>query len=204
MNFEQHFKHDLTLKVQYIHFLDEYRSLGHMRFVEIFDDDSFFYLPYHGVFKCTRQSAKIRVVFNASCKTTSRVSLNDVLRIGPIVQSYLADILMRFRNCRYVISADVIKMYRQILVDPTQMPLQGILWRSNPASRVDTYELSTVTYCFSVIHGYKMLNHLAEQFSSKYRLGSAHVKRNFYVDDLLIGTDTLRHVKQIHGIFRNL
>jgi len=39
-------------------------------------------------------------------------------------------------------SADVIKMYRQILVDLSQK----ILWRDDPANDVDTYELMTVTY----------------------------------------------------------
>jgi len=93
-----------------------------MRLVAISDNDSpSFYLPHHGVFKRTSQSTKIRVVFDASYKTISRVFLNGILRVGPIIQSYLVDILMRFRNYRYVISADVIKMYRQILTRLTRL-----------------------------------------------------------------------------------
>jgi len=53
---------------------------------------------------------------------------------------------MRFRFFIYVITADIIKMYRQILMHPSQTRLQRILWRNNLFANVDTYELTTVTY----------------------------------------------------------
>jgi len=67
---------------------------------------------------------------------------------------------------------------------------------------VYTYELSMVTYGI-VSASYlatRCLNHLAEQYSSKYLLGSVHVKRNFYVDNLLTRADGLREVRQICDI----
>jgi len=200
MNLEQRFKRDPNCKLQYTYFLDEYLAFGHTRLIKISDDDSpFFYLPHHRVFKRISQSAKICVVFDALCKSASGVSLNDVLRVGPVVQSNVADVLMRFRYCRYVISADVIKIYKQILVDSTQTLLERILWRSDPASSVDTYELSTFTYgtASASYLATKCLNHLAEEYPFKYLLGSAHIKRNFYFDDILTGADSLREVRQI-------
>lgn len=104
------------------------------------------YLPHHCVFKTAGQSSKIRVVFDASSKTSTGVSLNDALLVGPVVQQDLTTILMRFRTFRYVIVADIIKMYRQILIHPTQTRFQRILWRDNPTSRVNMYDLGTITY----------------------------------------------------------
>jgi len=97
--------------------------------------------------------------------------------VGSVVQSDLAYVLVRFCYCRYVISADVLKIYRQILVDPTQTSVQRILWRGDPASSGDMYELSTITYgtASASYLAISCLNHLAEQYSFKYFLRSASV-----------------------------
>jgi len=85
-------------------------------------------------------------------------------------------------------------MYRQVLVHPTQTRLQRILWRENPEDDVETYELLTVTYGTSSASylATRYLAHLAEQHSDRYPIGAAHVKRDFYVDDILTGSDTLQ------------
>ncbi|KYM82413.1 hypothetical protein ALC53_07201 [Atta colombica] len=65
---------------------------------------------------------------------------------GPIIQQDLISILMRFHLFTYVITADIIKMYLQILVHPPQTRLQRILWRDDLSANIDTYELTIVTY----------------------------------------------------------
>jgi len=74
------------------------------------DSDSF-YLPHHCIFKST-QSNKIRVVFDASAKNSTGVSLNDTLMVGPTIQQDLFSILLRFCTFQFVFSADIVKMYR--------------------------------------------------------------------------------------------
>ncbi|XP_012058654.1 PREDICTED: uncharacterized protein LOC105621812 [Atta cephalotes] len=145
---EKRFKRDPTLKLQYAAFLDKYLSLGHMRRMElsIAEETISFYLPHHYVFKTVGQASKIRIVFDAFCRSNSGVSLNDALLVRSTIQQDLISILMRFRFFTYVITADIIKMYRQILMHPSQMRLQRILWRNDPSANVDTYELTTVTY----------------------------------------------------------
>lgn len=104
---------------------------------------------------------------------------------------------MRFRTFRYVFAADIIKMYRQILLDPSQTCLQRILWRNDSALEVSTYELTIVTYGTASVSylATRCLKHLAEQHSSKYPIGSLHIKRDFYVDDLLTRADTVRDAR---------
>ncbi|XP_029168338.1 uncharacterized protein LOC114938529 [Nylanderia fulva] len=117
---------------------DERASLRHMRLVPAHAvDRESVYLPHHGVFKGIGRNAKLRVVFDTSCKTTSGIFLNDALMIGPTVQQDLISILTRFRTFAYVFTADIVKMYRQILIHESQLHLQRILWRENSNSPVD-------------------------------------------------------------------
>lgn len=198
-NLENRFVRDTELKGKYVQFINEYIALGHMRMLGSQPDDSstHFYLPHHCVFKKADQGSKLRVVFDASCKGSTGTSLNDALLVGPVVQQDLTAILMRFRTFRYVFAADIIKMYRQILLDPSQTCLQRILWRNDSALEASTYELTTVTYgtASASYLATRCLKHLTEQHSSKYPIGSLHVKRDFYVDDLLTGADTVRDAR---------
>lgn len=108
-------------------------------------------------------------------------------------------IVLRFRTFAYIIVADIIKMYRQILVHPSQTHLQRILWRNNPSTDVKMYELTILTYGTSSASylATRCLNHLVEQHSSTYPIGAVRVKRDFYVDDLFTGADIIQNAKTI-------
>lgn len=99
-----------------------------------------YYIPHHAV------DPKFRVVFNASAETTTGQSLNDIQHKESRVQDVLLYILMRFRQYPIAVTADVEKMFRQILVDPEHRRWQQVLWRENPEDELIAYELNTVTY----------------------------------------------------------
>ena len=103
------------IHADYIRFLNEYLALGHMREVERpFDlklGTKVYYMPHHPVIKESSTTTKLRVVFNASCKTTSGISLNDALMVGPNLQQDLVSIFTRFRTFVVALVADVEKMY---------------------------------------------------------------------------------------------
>jgi len=125
---ERRFKRDSILKIQYAAFFDEYLSLGHVRRMEPpIAEETIFYLPHHCVCKTVGQESKIRIVFDASCRSSSGVSLNNALLVEPTIQQDLISILMRFRFFIYGMSSPLIKMYRQILMHPSQTRLQRIL-----------------------------------------------------------------------------
>ena len=80
-------KHPM-LRQEYVNFMDDYHRLGHMQRVpaaEIFMHGTH-YLPHHAVLKEDSTTTKLRVVFDASHKTASRKSPNDLLLIGPTLQ----------------------------------------------------------------------------------------------------------------------
>lgn len=57
-----------------------------------------FYLSHHGVLREQSITTKLRVVFNASSRSSSGVSLNDILHSGPKLQTNLQMFFYGFEN----------------------------------------------------------------------------------------------------------
>ena len=113
--------------------VQEYISMGHAQLAtpqELCLPDQFcYYMPMHAVFKLSSSSTKIRVVFDASCPTSSGVSLNDTLEAGPTLHPNLDIILVRFRSYRVALSGDVSKMYREVLLSEADRQYHRFVWR---------------------------------------------------------------------------
>lgn len=182
-----------ALKNDYAQFMHEYLSLGHMKQIEsekpINSELPLFYLPHHCVLKPDSSSTKLRVVFDASCKSSTGVSLNDALKIGPVIQQDLISILLRFRTFPLVVTADIKKMYRQVVIDPSQTQLQRVFWRDDPSEPLHVFELTTVTYGTSSASylATRTLKYLADLYVNEYPLASRCISQDFYVDDVLSG-----------------
>lgn len=94
----------------------------------------------------SKTTTNASVVFDATAKTDSRLSLNDTQFVGLVVQGDLFSIFISFRWFNYIISGDIAKMYGQIFIEPEQRSLQRILSRFNLDETVKCYELNTVSY----------------------------------------------------------
>lgn len=189
------------LKVQYHAFIDEYEELGHCREVKECNDPPGllkWYLPHHAVLRPSNTTTKCRVVFDASAKV-SGLSLNDAMMTGPTVQSDLLSIILQFRKYRYVLSADVAKMYRQMLVDPDFTPLLRIFWRKSPQDPLRVLELTTVTYgtAAAPFLATRALLQLARDERKRFPLAAVVVEKNFYIDDALFGSDDFQEACEL-------
>lgn len=144
LQLEKKFEKNREFYDQYKKFIDEYLTLGHM--IEADENAEIVnYLPHHAVFK-ESTTTKLRVVFDASRKSSNGKSLNDNFMVGPTIQQDMTSILMRWRKHNIAFTADVEKMYRQILVDDKHTDLQRIIWRNSPKEKLREYKLITVTY----------------------------------------------------------
>jgi len=178
----------------YSDFMLEYANLGHMKLVpETLPEPSHvYYLPHHGVIKESSLTTKLRVVFNGSSKTSSGISLNDILFTGPKLQTDLFDVLIWFRQFNYVFMADMEKMYRQIRVHPDDGKFQRILWEDDQEN-IQTYELQTVTYglgCAPYL-ALRTVIQLIEDDGDKFPLAIPTLTKGRYVDDLFGGADSI-------------
>jgi len=129
--------------------MHEYEALGHMERVkgeEVEEEEKRCYLPHHAVINENSATTKVRMVYDASCKTESGNSLNDLLLKGAVLQDDLLYILARFRTYKYVLSADITKMYQQIKVAKEDCNYQRILWRADTKMPIKVYRLTTLTY----------------------------------------------------------
>jgi hypothetical protein len=194
------------LRREYTKFMDEYLSLGHMQLVpggdNSYDNTSkklICFLPHHAVFKESSTTTKTRVVFDASAKGTTGVSLNDILMFGPTIQQDLLSIILRFRMHRYVMTANISKMYRQIRVHPEDYDLQRILWRRSSVEPLRQYQLVTVTYgtASASFVTTSCLNQLASEEVSSYPLAAEVISRDMYVDDLVTGSNNLSEARKL-------
>nr|XP_049704680.1 uncharacterized protein LOC126056266 [Helicoverpa armigera] len=185
-----------SYKKLYFDFMREYLELGHMTKIDTYPSPHYF-LPHHGVFREHSTSTKLRVVFDASAKTTSGQSLNDIQLIGPPLQNDLFAILLRFRQYTYIACADVEKMYRQTLIQPDQQYLQLILWRENPLDALGVYRLNTVTYgtASAPFLSMRCLKQLGSDCADKTVANIIY--QDFYVDDLITGFDDKKALLQV-------
>jgi hypothetical protein len=144
-------------------------------------------------------STKFRVVFDASAKTSTGISLNDTLLNGPTIQDDIFTLLIRFQKHRYVFISDLVKMYRQVLVDPNQIDLQRIIWPMEEGREPTVFRLKTMTYgtrCASFLST-RCLHQLAEESKLQFPVASNVIKKDFYMDDLISGADTCEEAKNL-------
>lgn len=190
-NLEKRLSKDKELRMAYHKFMSEYLDMNQMELVTNVDSNSHtYYLPHHTVTKEDSITTKVRVVFDGSAPTSSGLSLNDVMLRGPTVQSSLFSILLRFRLHKIALTANVEKMYRQILVDPVDCKLQRIWYRPSPSELLREYNLRTIT-CGTKSAPYLATCCLVEVASeAPSKTAQRAIKDDFYVDDLLTGAET--------------
>ncbi|XP_055913226.1 uncharacterized protein LOC129946883 [Eupeodes corollae] len=197
---ERRFCKNSSFRQEYTAVVNEFLTLNHMEIAPNVDlSKPHFFLPHHCVVKPSSSTTKMRVVFDGSAKTTTGVSLNDTLLTGPVIQEDLFSIAVRFRFFAFVFTADISKMYRQIVLHPDDRCFHLILWRENESDKVKTFQLNTVTYgtASASYLATKTLQQLSLDEGKNFPNAARAVKMDFYVDDLLTGAATLEEALKL-------
>lgn len=139
------------------------------------------------------------MVFDASAKTSSGLSLNDVQHVDPLIQTDLFTLLIQFRKYPFVLTADVEKMFRQVLIHPDHRKYHIILWNENSGKQLVCFELNTVTYgtASASYLSTRCLRALADEHQHLFPRSCNIIKNNFYMDDLLVGAESINSLKSI-------
>lgn len=197
---------DLNLYAAYKKFMQEFIDLGHMEQIGTFNpiesqSEKQYFMPHHAVKRPDSSTTQLRVVFDASAKTSNGKSLNDQLMVGPTLQPQLVDTLLRFRTYKVGVTSDVSKMFRQILVRKEDRRFQQILWRSSIDDEIGVYQLTTVTYgtASAPFLAVRTLMQICKDEAEQYPLASEIGKKSVYVDDVLFGADTLEEARELKG-----
>ncbi|XP_036143399.1 uncharacterized protein LOC118645797 [Monomorium pharaonis] len=191
---------DATLSNDYNDFMREYIILEHMRKAPPADrtNHQCVYIPHHPVIRKDSVTTRLRVVFNASCATSNGTSLNDHLLTGPKLQKDLPAIVLLWCHFKFVYTADITKMYRQILIDPRDLDYQRILWKGDPSEGPIDYQLLTVTYgmnCAPFL-ALRVIKCLTDDDGHMFPRAVPILRHQTYVDDVLFGGDNIDSVQE--------
>ncbi|XP_058980825.1 uncharacterized protein LOC131803481 [Musca domestica] len=108
LSIEKKLRRNPNLDESYEKFMKEYEELGPMEKVSAAVEGKY-NLPHHSVVREGSITTKVRVVFDASAKSTNGKSLNDIMYTGPKLQRDIFDIMLQWRMWCYGITADVEK-----------------------------------------------------------------------------------------------
>ncbi|XP_055685378.1 uncharacterized protein LOC129791308 [Lutzomyia longipalpis] len=164
-----------------------------------------YYMPHHGVFKDST-TTKLRIVYNGSAKTTSGFSLNDFLMVGPTVQDDLAIILLRFRIHAIAFTADITKMYLQLLMALKDADCTRLVWREDTNQPI--CDVRFLRVCFGLASSpflaTRALIQLAEEHEREFPLASKALKKWFYVDDCVVSCKSIEEAREIQSQLINV
>jgi hypothetical protein len=123
------FNRDPELANDYREFMETFERLSHMERVPFKDLSASraWYLPHRAVMSMTANKRKILVVFHALQQTREGYCLNDFLLPDPPLLRDLPLILANWRQYQFAFTTDIVKMFRQIRVDPAEHGLQRIV-----------------------------------------------------------------------------
>ncbi|XP_073986146.1 uncharacterized protein [Rhodnius prolixus] len=182
------------LRAPYVEFMKDYLDSNHMELAPPLKSGQIvYYIPHHAVHRPDDPPEKIRVVFNASQKSSSGISLNELLLPGPRLQLDIWKVVTRFRVDKWVFTADIRQMFRQIQHPPEDRDLLRILWRFDTSQPVQEYRLCTVTYgtTSAPYLACRVLQELALTSQASFPLASEILRDRTYVDDISGGGPTL-------------
>ncbi|XP_076377783.1 uncharacterized protein LOC143259436 [Megalopta genalis] len=97
-------------------------------------------------------------------------------------------------------------MYRQVLVEVKDRRFQRILWRRNTTDPIQTYELNTVTYgtASATFLATRVLHQVGLECAERLPETSRIIINDFYVDDLLTGTETILDAQKLRDEITNI
>ncbi len=134
------------------------------------------YLQVHGVFKDSSTTTNVSAVFDASARSSNGVSLNDTLLSGPNLYPPLPDVLIRFHQHPAEMSADISKIFREILLNSDEKDIHRFLMRIESGSIVDC-RMDRLTFGIksSPFLATQVLHTLARTYASSHPTASAGI-----------------------------
>ena len=205
---EKRLLRDPKLRQRYTDAIDDYVRRGYSRElteeeIDEIDKGESYFIPHHAVIKESRESTKVRIVFNASDPDKNGNSLNSCLLPGPGLHPDIGGVLIRFRAHEVALSGDIEKMFLQTKVNPACYRYQQYLWRDceqsvEPRRYVMTrlmFGISSSPFCaIATTQEHARMEAMVQQYPEV----CARVKDSLYVDDLHVGGDSNESVVKLY------
>lgn len=144
------------------------------------------YLPHFPVLNPMKPD-KVRIVLDAAAKTKGQ-SLNDHLLTGPDLLQSLPGVLMRFREHKVAVTADIAEMFLRVGIRKEDRDALRYLWRGEQRDGPpDEYRMKSLIFgaTSSPTTAIFVKNRNAEKYRSQYPAAVTAIVENHYMDDYL-------------------
>ncbi|GBP66895.1 hypothetical protein EVAR_60952_1 [Eumeta japonica] len=163
------------------------------------------YLPHFAV--THPQKKKVRLVFDAAARTNGKC-LNDALLTGPDLIRSLLGVLVRFRQGRVAVSADIKEMFLRVKIREEDRDSLRFLWRNNMHENPQEYRMTSLIFgaASSPCTAIYIKNRNASEFELEYPEACKAIRLDHYVDDFLKSFNSIEEArrvsKQVYEIHR--
>ncbi|KAF2891340.1 hypothetical protein ILUMI_14833, partial [Ignelater luminosus] len=154
------------------------------------------YLPHRPVFKIENKTTPVRPVFDASA---GRPSLNDHLEKGPNFLQLIPSLILKFREKRFGLVADIRRAFMMIKVNLENRDfLRFLWWKSEDAREMQVYQHNRVVFgvnCSPFLLHAVIAYHLDNAASSSQKYAQV-LKNSFYVDNCILSVDSVKEMDE--------
>lgn len=155
------------------------------------------YIPWKPVFR----NNKIRIVYDASAKTKSGISLNDLMHTGPKLIGDLVSLLINFRLFEIGITADIEKAFLMVGLNVVDRDVTRFLWvkdLNKPATPDNICIYRFARTPFGVIASPFLLNIVLQDLLTSPNKWLSMSRNSFYVDNLLLSVPSTIDAVNLH------
>ncbi|XP_046863136.1 uncharacterized protein LOC124456869 [Xenia sp. Carnegie-2017] len=169
----------------------------------------FHYISHHAVLRPDSTSTPVRIVFNSSATFLGH-KLNDYWQKGPDLLNSLFGVILRFRENKVALTADISKMYHRVLISVEEQHAHRFLWRDLEIDRPpDTFVMNVLTFGDKPAPAMAqvVLRKTADEGASQNPRAAKVIMDNSYMDDILDSVATNEEaiglIKAIDSILDN-
>ena len=181
-------------KLQSLGYVDWLDNLDEMDQKMILNAPVQYYIPWRVVWNKSI-STPVRVVHDASSKTKSGYSLNDILPKGTNSMNNFIQIMLRWTIKRYGYHTDVRKMYNSVELDKKYWKYQLYWWsatlKPDDPPRIKVIKTAIYGVVCSGNQAERALRMVAEIMKDEYPMAYDIILNDVYVDDCISGEDSI-------------
>ena len=169
------------------------------------DDGSVWYLAHHHVMK--KDGVRMRIVYDCLAEYRG-TALNKQCHQGPDLNNALFNVLLRFREYKYVALSDIEGMYMQVLIPPHQPNALRFLWYDGEDAlthyRMTRHVFGGIWCASSAVYALHKTTDLCAT-----SIGARDIiHKSFYVDDLFVShslkEELAKLVYEVHHVLKRL
>ncbi|UYV67841.1 hypothetical protein LAZ67_5002202, partial [Cordylochernes scorpioides] len=158
-----------------------------------------YYLPHRPVYKMESKTTPIRPVFDASCLGHNGLSLNQCLEKGPNLLERIPEIMIRFRENKFEVTADIRKAFQMVAIEESERNYLRFLWWEKESDR-ELIAYRHKRLVFGLNCSPFVLNAVIEYHLQSIRgplvQWAKNLAQSFYMDNCITSLETKQEVQE--------